>query len=189
MSNDKNVTPFGEYGILIRDIRQSNICKPDMTKLKDADYLFQRGCSFDVYKWNGEKYIPSLYYNGNDYSKASHNSNASPFDSLMPMHVWLESLEDLQKWLGEYYEAAIACMLAPEKKSKKKTSDVEDAINEIFKRSKPYDDYYKDALDQYDKTWKTDVDWTTNTSNTFNDDVNTKLDNMIQKAKTWKAIK
>ncbi len=182
MSNDKNVTPFGEYGILIRDIRQSNICKPDMTKLKDADYLFQRGCSFDVYKWNGEKYIPSLYYNGNDYSKASHNSNASPFDSLMPMHIWLESLEDLQKWLGEYYDSAIACMLAPDNKSKKKTSDI---VN----------DYYKDVLDQNDITWKTadwttnTSNWTTNTSNTFNDDVNIKLDNMIQKAKTWKAIK
>jgi len=175
MSNDKNVTPFGEYGILIRDIRQSNICKPDMTKLKDADYLFQRGCSFDVYKWSDEKYIPSLHYDGKDYSKASDIGNAAPFDSLMPMHVWLESLEDLQKWLGEYYEAAIACMLAPEKKSKKKTSDVEDAINEMFKKSKPYD-----------KTWKA-ADWTTST--TFNSDITTKLDNMIQKEKTWKAIK
>lgn len=177
--NNKTVTPFGEYGILIKDIRQSNVCKPDMSKLKESEYLFQRGCSFDIYKWDGEGYFQSLKFDGKDYHRISGNKNTT-FDSLVPMHIWLNDLEDLQKWLGPYYEAAIACMLAPDNKSKKKTSDI---VN----------DYY--VLDQDDITWKTadwttnTSNWTTNTSNTFNDDVNTKLDNMIQKAKTWKAIK
>ena len=27
------------------------------------------------------------------------------------MHIWFQTLEDLQKWLGEYYDSAISCML------------------------------------------------------------------------------
>jgi hypothetical protein len=182
-NENKTVTPFGEYGILIRDVRQSNVCKPDLSKIKESEYLFQRGCSFDIYKWNGDAYIPSLHYDGKDYIKGSGKVSKD----LMPMHIWLESLDDLQKWLGPYYEAAIACMLAPDKKkTKPDVSDIEDALSDLWK--KPYDDYYKDTIIN-DKTWKDNTYWDTTTiSNTFND-ISTSLDNVKKQVKKWKAIK
>ena len=175
--DNKNVSPFGNYGICITDIRESRVCKTDMTKIKEADYLFQRGCSFDVYKWNDDKgYEKVLQYDGKDFSKASSKGNP-----LFPMHIWHNELEDLQKWLGVYYDAAIACMIAPETK-KFKTSDInEESLNELFKKQMPIitpykktdDDKWGDVIGDYEKIWKDstwkDSTWTTSyTSNIEN---------------------
>ncbi len=108
MESDK-VTPFGEYGVHINDSRQNSICKPDMNRLSECEYLMQRGCSFDIYKWSGTDYEKELCFNGNNFDK----TGLKPIFNGMPsMHIWFETIEDLQKWLGKYYDSAITAMLA-----------------------------------------------------------------------------
>lgn len=192
--SDGNVTPFGEYGILIRDIRQSNICPTDMSKIKDAEYLFQRGCSFDIYKWDGDRYTGTLRFDGKDYSKLTPKDTTAkpPFSTLVPMHIWLNGMEELQRWLGQYYESAIATMLAPEAKKKPKdTSDVEDTLNELFKKQYPYSNPMDDWDDGSTKVnpWDYNKKWTTTYTSKTIDDLNNKIDNMVDEVSKWKAVK
>lgn len=171
--SDKNITPFGEYGICIRDMRPSNICPIDVSKIKVAEYLFQRGCSFDIYKWNGEFYSGTLRFDGKEYHKLSGEDTKSktPHVPLTPMHIWFNGLEDLQKWLGQYYESAITCMLSP---GPTKNISEEDETGNVFKNKFPYNKY----------------DWDIKNTKYWNyKNLNDKLDNMINKVSTWKVIK
>jgi len=104
------VTPFGEYGVHINDSRQNSICKPDMTRLSECEYLMQRGCSFDIYKWSGTDYDKELNFNGNNFTRQGTKYLSN--NGIPSMHIWFETIEDLQKWLGEYYDSAITTMLA-----------------------------------------------------------------------------
>ena len=102
------ITPFGEYGIKILDYRHNSVCKPDVTRLNECDYLMQRGCVYDIYKWDEKQYDVSIRFDGNKFTKRFDKKSASGIES---MHIWFQTLEDLQKWLGEYYDSAISCML------------------------------------------------------------------------------
>lgn len=105
------ITPFGEYGINITDYREGSISKTDVTRLRDCEYLMDRGCYFDIYKWDGNKtYDRVLTFDGDNFTK---ETSGALFNGIPSMHMWFETLEDLQKWLGQYYDSAIACMLAP----------------------------------------------------------------------------
>lgn len=187
--SETNVSPFGNYGVCITDIRESKVCRADMTKIKNAEYLFQRGCSFDLYKWNDDKgYEKVLQYDGKDFNKV-HNSKGNP---LFPAHMWFNELDDLQKWMGVYYEAAIACMIASETK-KQSASDVEEALNELFKKQYPTYPYKKTTPnDEWyeDNTiipWK-DNTWTTSYNNKI-EEMSKTLDGITEKVKQWKPVK
>ena len=104
------ITPFGEYGINITDYREKSISKTDMTRLRDCEYLMDRGCYFDIYKWDGNKtYDKVLTFNGDNFTK---ETAGGLFNGIPSMHMWFETIDDLQKWLGQYYDSAITAMLA-----------------------------------------------------------------------------
>lgn len=108
MESSKITTPFGEYGINITDYREKSISKTDMTRLRDCEYLMDRGCYYDIYKWTGNAYEKVLSFDGDNFTK---DSNSPDFAGMPSMHMWFETLDDLQKWLGQYYDSAIATML------------------------------------------------------------------------------
>ena len=105
------VAPFGEYGIRLIDYRPSSICKPNISRLNDCEYLMQRGCSYDIYKWSEQDYETVLRFDGNIFHKPPGKPCRPNGNMINPMHMWFKDIEDLQKWLGEYYDSVISCML------------------------------------------------------------------------------